>query len=81
MNKNTLILLAISVVSAACGGAEDPNRVVGELASDRHELAAEVSEPIRAIHVAEGELVAAGQVRRELTSRAQRRISTFDKAS
>lgn len=61
MNKNTVILLAISVVVAACGEAEDPNRVVGELASDRHELAAEVSEPIRAIHVAEGDVVATGQ--------------------
>jgi len=61
MNKNTVILLTIAVVAAACGESADPNRVVGELASDRHELAAEVSEPIRTIAVAEGEVVAAGQ--------------------
>ncbi len=47
---------------AACDPAQDGNVVVGELASDRIELTAEVSEPIVEILVAEGEPVSAGQV-------------------
>lgn len=47
---------------AACGQADDSHRVVGELASDRIEISAEVSEPIVAILVSEGEPVEAGQL-------------------
>ena len=62
MNEKIAILLTLTSVATACGEAENTHRVVGELASDRHELTAEVSEPIRAITVTEGETVVAGQV-------------------
>lgn len=62
MNKRTLIALAAVALIAACGDPENPLRVVGELASDRHELTAEVSEPLRTISVAEGDAVVPGQV-------------------
>ncbi len=61
MNKITLTLLLAALLSA-CGGNDTPDRLVGELASDRIELTAEVAEPIIEIAVAEGEQVAAGQV-------------------
>lgn len=60
--RNTLSLLLSFFVLASCGAEEHPNRIVGELASDRHELTAEVNEPIVSIAVAEGEDVVAGQV-------------------
>ncbi len=47
---------------AGCGNDENPYRVVGQLASDRYEITAESSEPITAIHVAEGQDVAAGDI-------------------
>lgn len=62
MNKRILIALAAVALIAACGDPENPLRVVGELASDRHELTAEVSEPLRTISVAEGDAVVPGQV-------------------
>ena len=55
-----LILMLAAV--AACGGDDNPNVTVGQLASDRIELTAESNEPIVAIHVAEGDTVSAGQV-------------------
>ena len=60
--KNILLLIVLLAGLAACGDGETPDRVVGELASDRIELTAESNEPIVAIHVAEGEAVTAGQV-------------------
>lgn len=60
--RNTITLLLLVFVLASCGAEEHPNRIVGELASDRHELTAEVNEPIVSIAVAEGEDVVAGQV-------------------
>lgn len=60
--KTTPTLLLVLAALAACSPDEHPNRVVGELASDRHELSAEFSEPIRAYRVVEGEAVVAGQV-------------------
>lgn len=60
--KATPLLFLVLTTLAACSADKDANRVVGELASDRHELSAEVSEPIRSIAVAEGETVVAGQV-------------------
>jgi len=60
--KNRITLLCVAAALAACGADENPNRVVGELASDRIELTAEVGEPITAIAVAEGDVVEAGQV-------------------
>jgi HlyD family secretion protein len=60
--RTGITMLAAVYALAACSIDEDPNRVVGELASDRYELTAEVNEPITTIEVAEGERVTAGQV-------------------
>jgi len=53
-------LIAISIV--ACTASQNENRVVGELASDRIELTAEVSEPITVITIPEGAMVKAGEL-------------------
>jgi HlyD family secretion protein len=47
---------------AACDSPDNLNVIVGELASDRIELIAEVNEPILEIAVAEGDPVTAGQL-------------------
>ncbi len=60
--KLKLVTLAALLTLGACGEADDPYRVVGQLASDRIELTAETSEPIVAIKVNEGDAVTAGQV-------------------
>jgi len=60
--RTGITMLAAILALAACSNDEDPNRVVGELASDRYELTAEVGEPITVLHVTEGEAVTAGQV-------------------
>lgn len=63
MKRNTAILiLGATAALTACGDAADDGRVVGELASDRIEIAAEFAEPITSILVAEGQSVTAGQV-------------------
>ncbi len=67
--KNTCLLIAVCAALVACSGAENPNVVVGELASDRVELVAESNEPIVAIHVAEGDSVTTGTVLVEQDSR------------
>lgn len=59
--KLSIALLAALAV-AACDDPNDRNIVIGELASDRIELVAEVNEPILEIAVAEGEAVTAGQL-------------------
>jgi len=79
--RTKLTLLLTLTALASCGIEENPNRVVGELASDRHELTAEVSEPIRVITVAEGESVVAGQVLIEQDSaRARARLDEAEAA-
>ena len=55
-------MLAAILAISGCANEENPNSAVGQLASDRYELTAEVGEPITAIRVAEGERVTAGQV-------------------
>ena len=55
-------MLAAILAISGCANEENPNSAVGQLASDRYELTAEVGEPITAIPVAEGERVTAGQV-------------------
>ena len=60
--KTILTALVTLTLLASCAGEENPNLVVGELASDRHELTAEVSEPILSIAISEGEVVIAGQI-------------------
>jgi HlyD family secretion protein len=62
MNPKNIVILAAAAFLTACGGGDDPNRVIGELASDRIELTAESNEPITVIAVTEGDRVAAGQV-------------------
>jgi len=81
MKIKTTALLTIAFLVTACGEAENPNRVVGEMASDRIELTAEFNEPITAIHVAEGEAVASGQILVEQdSSRASSRLAEAEAA-
>jgi len=60
--KTKLTVLVALTMLASCAAEENPSLVVGELASDRHELTAEVSEPIQSIAISEGEVVVAGQI-------------------
>ena len=60
--KTKLTALVALTLLASCAADENPNLVVGELASDRHDLTAEVSEPILSIAISEGEVVVAGQI-------------------
>ena len=79
--RKTTIPLFVFLVLAGCGAGEGPNRVVGELASDRHELTAEVNEPIVSIDVAEGQVVVAGQVLvRQDDTRARARLAEAEAA-
>lgn len=79
--RNTTIPLLACLALAGCGAEEDQNRVVGELASDRHELTAEVNEPIVSIDVAEGQVVIAGQVLvRQDDTRARARLAETEAA-
>ncbi len=75
------LLTAGALVLAACDASTNDNRIVGELASDRIELTAEVAEPISEILVAEGEVVTAGQaLMRQDTSRADARLAEAEAA-
>ncbi len=56
------LILGIAIASLVACSTDDPDLVVGELASDRIELSAEVAERILSIEVREGEAVSAGQV-------------------
>jgi HlyD family secretion protein len=79
--KTILTALVALGLLASCTAAENPNLVVGELASDRHELTAEVSEPILTIAVSEGEAVVAGQVLiGQDSARATARLAEADAA-
>ena len=70
------VAIAFAALLAACGDSTDDRRVVGELASDRIELTAEVNEPILEILVAEGETVSAGQlILRQDTDRGRARLA------
>jgi len=78
MKKALTTLLALLAV-AACGTDDQPHRAVGELASDRIELSAESGEPIARIEVAEGTVVAAGDVLVvQDSARAQARLAEAD---
>ena len=75
------IILLLAAALTACAGDDNPNRVVGELASDRIELAAEFSEPIVDIAFAEGDRVAAGEVLiRQDDARARARLAEAESA-
>ena len=82
MRRTTPIVLVVgSLLLAACSSDDDANRVVGELASDRIELAAEASEPVVEILVAEGDDVTDGQaLLRQDATRAVARLTEADAA-
>jgi len=74
--KGLFMTLLAACALIACSPADDINRVVGELASDRIELTAEFSEPIIEIIVAEGEAVISGQkLLRQNNARATARLA------
>ena len=76
MRNFRFLILVLVVFVAACDSSTDDRRVVGELASDRLELVAEVNEPILEILVAEGEVVSAGQlILRQDDARARSRLA------
>lgn len=78
------LITALALAGAllgACDASGDPYRVVGELASDRLEITAEVSEPIVEVVTAEGEAVSKGQVLvRQDTSRAEAKLAEVESA-
>lgn len=82
MRSGHYIVASLAVLSlAACDNSDNLNIVVGELASDRIELIAEVNEPILEILVAEGERVTAGQlILRQDDTRASARLREAEAA-
>ena len=76
--KITMALAAMLFISmlAACDSPDDARRIVGQLESDRIEIAAEVSEPIIERAVIEGQTVERGQLLiQQDTSRIETAIS------
>ncbi len=82
MNTRThWAFIACALTISACDPSNGSSRIVGELASDRIELTAEVAEPITEILVAEGEAVIAGQaLMRQDDARAIARLAESDAA-
>lgn len=82
MRPRNLIVAGLAAISlASCDNSDNLNLVVGELASDRIELIAEVNEPILEILVAEGEGVTAGQlILRQDDTRASARLREAEAA-
>lgn len=81
MKYYIFVTIAILLLLSACDSSRDGHRVVGELASDRIELTAEVNEPIVEISAIEGQTVSAGQVLiRQDESRARTRLADADAA-
>lgn len=82
MNKYRLMAIAaIVALLSACDATDSSNRVVGELASVRIELSAEVDEPIVEIAVAEGQSIEAGQIlMRQDNARATARLAEAEAA-
>jgi HlyD family secretion protein len=79
--RTILAAAAVSLLLAGCDDSADDDVIVGQLASDRIELTAEVTEPIVEILVAEGETVAAGQLlMRQDSARARARLAEADAA-
>ena len=77
MNRLILmILVLLASLLAACDSADDTQRIVGQLESDRVEITAEVSEPILERTVIEGQQVERGQLLiRQDTSRIETAIA------
>jgi HlyD family secretion protein len=82
MNARVLaIVLSIALIISACDSTSDNGLMVGELASDRVELSAEIAEPIIEVLVAEGEQVEAGKILiRQDASRATARLAEAEAA-
>jgi len=79
--RRYLSLIASALALGACDEATDNSRVVGELASDRVELTADVREPISEILVTEGESVTAGQrLMRQDDARGRARLAEAEAA-
>ena len=77
--RRLLTNASLALLLGACGQADEINRVVGDMASDRIELTAEVSEPIVEILVDEGESVTKGQILlRQDNVRASARVAEAD---
>lgn len=77
--KTPVLILTTITALAACGAADNGDRVVGELASDRIELTAEFDDAIVAIAVAEGNRVSAGDaLLRQDDARARTRLAEAD---
>lgn len=58
--------IALAAALAGCAGGDDPQPLVGTLEWDRIALVADRAEPVRALHVREGDAVSEGQVVAEL---------------
>jgi len=82
MHPAKLIVTGLAAMAvAACDNEDNLNIVVGELASDRIELIAEVNEPILEIPVAEGDVVTAGQlILRQDATRSSARLREAEAA-
>lgn len=81
MNTERYAILVIAILLAACESGSGHNRVVGELASDRIELTAEVDEPIIEIAISEGDTVSVGQLLlRQDDTRARARLAEAEAA-
>ncbi len=77
-----LLFISSALFIDACDSELDNHRLVGELASDRVELTAEVAEPITEVLVAEGEQVTQGQpLLRQDASRAIARLAEAEAAT
>ena len=80
-SRSLTIWIMSAMLVSACDSSTDGNRFVGELASDRIELTAEVAEPIIEVLIAEGEAVAKGQVlMRHDAQRATARLAEAEAA-
>ena len=81
MKNYFFLILPLALLLAACDAGNGNAHAVGELASDRIELSAEVNEPIVEIMVAEGQRLVAGQVLlRQDTTRAEARLAEAEAA-
>lgn len=77
--RTRLACVTLALILSACEQTDDLNRVVGEMASDRIELTAEVNEPIVEILVNEGDSVTKGQLLlRQDSARASARVADAD---
>ena len=81
MSRQWSIVIIACLAMPACDGSAGPRPIVGELASDRIELTAEVDEPIVEIAVAEGQAVTTGQLLlRQDNARARARLEEAEAA-